>query len=125
MPAKFTNVVIDGANIGISVSHGTEVVFDGGRISAREIGYQEREPVSLFEHIALPKDTPPDALIDALSLLKSKGERSDEEKVNLIKTSKLKDYLQNSSNLSSTISNIIQLSASPSYLSVISWLRSL
>ncbi|WP_125855463.1 hypothetical protein [Pseudomonas sp. p99-361] len=124
MPAKFTNVFISGPNIGVSVPHGTDVVYDGGAINAREIGYQERDPVSLVKKLGLPEDTPPEALTAVLSALQSKKDISEEQKESIVKSSKLGAYLQNSANMATTISAIIQLSKHPALAQISSFFKS-
>jgi len=125
MVVKLRNVSVMGAQIGISVSKGTDVDFDGGFIQAIKCGIEERDEPSLMSMIGLPADTPPDALLLALMILRGRNNADRDESERILKTSKIGAYLRNCTDLSTVVSNLTNLANSPQGQQLIIWLQSL
>lgn len=125
MAIKLTDVDIIGFKTAISIPHDAELEYSGGKIMGTEFGIVQRDPPSFFATIGLPKDTPYDVLLTALMLLRDNPDAPMERKTELLETSKLGPYLQNSANAATTVTGLAALAGSPLGAQVITWLQNL
>ena len=72
-----------------------------------------RDGPSVLSHIGLPGNTPPEALIEALKALQAMGDKAPEAKAEILKTTGIAAFIENSANATTVISNLIQIAASP------------
>lgn len=125
MAIKLTNVDIIGFKTAVSIPHDAELEYNGGKILGTEFGIVQRDPPSFFAKIGLPKDTPNDALLMALMLLRANPDAPIERKTELLETSKLGPYLQNSANAATAVTGLATLANSPLGSQLITWLQGL
>lgn len=111
MALDLTNVHIEGCDIGISVPRGADVKFNGGALINCGKGIEERDPPSVLETLGLPRDTPPEVVVKALTILKGHTAAPPEQKIALLKRL-IVPFLQNASSATSIAVNLIDLSTS-------------
>ena len=78
-----------------------------------------RDRPSIISSIGLPDTTPPEILLEALKLLSSLQGESPEKKAQELKTSRLGSFINLSADATTTISNLISISTSPTAAQVI------
>ncbi|MDM9555959.1 MULTISPECIES: hypothetical protein [Pseudomonas] len=125
MAIKLTNVDIIGFKTAVSIPHGVELEYNGGKVMGTEFGIVQRDPPSFFAQIGLPKDTPYDVLLTALMLLRANPDAPIEKKTELLETSRLGPYLQNSANATTVVTGLAALAGSPLGAQLVTWLQGL
>lgn len=111
MALDLSNVYVKGCRTGISVSHGADVKLNGATLINCGKGIEERDPPSVLETLGLPRDTPPEVVVKALTILKGHSAAPPEQKIALLKRL-IVPFLQNASSATSIAVNLIELSTS-------------
>ncbi|MNJ64577.1 hypothetical protein D3C77_605360 [compost metagenome] len=125
MTIRLTDVNIVGFKTAISIPHDADLEYKGGYITGSDFGIVQRDPPSFLDQLGLPNDTPRDAVLIALMLLRDNQDTPLEKKAELLATSKLGPYLQNAANATAVVTSLVGLAGSPMGAQVIAWLKSL
>ncbi|MDD1977105.1 hypothetical protein [Pseudomonas tussilaginis] len=124
MKSTFHNLRVDNCGVGISMSSGGEGdVFINTQINHCDVAIEYRDPPSFLESIGLPPNTPSDAVIESLNILKAHEKSDNAHKMALIKRSRLGSFIEGSVNATSIIANLISISAQPQIAAIIASLK--
>lgn len=89
MAINISNIEVTGGDVGVSVGHGSHVNLDGYKATGTRVALEVRDPPSLLEQLGLPSDTPTQYVYEALEILKNSAGRSEAERVELVRRSRL------------------------------------
>lgn len=106
---RVKDAIVDGANIVFDVSHGSdvEIQVEGGTFQNFGKFFNERDALSLYQHLGLPTDTPP-ALVHELVQLLIQRSGTCEPVEDVVKSSRLWEYVGNAANSSSILQNLVE-----------------
>jgi len=103
-----------GGGTALSVPHGSdaEIKFTNNNLIDCINGIVERDKPSLLAGLGLPQDTPVEDVLEVIKALRSTPAASEEEKLEVIKASKLWTYLGRSANAVAVIQGLLGIAAS-------------
>ena len=116
----FENVHIEGFEKGITMPADAPASFDGLLIKGCKIAIELRDPPSLLEKIGLPKDTPPEFLLEAIKIIENSDSSSPKKVEDLLQRSKLFEWLGASANIATISTALFQLMQGDALSAVVS-----
>ncbi|AEJ11805.1 MULTISPECIES: hypothetical protein [Pseudomonas] len=113
MAVKFTNPTMINVGTAFEVSHGSTVDLevDGGEFRDVTKVFNERDPVSLYQYVGLPANTPREDVRELLlELIRQEG-NPDVSAEQVIKSSRLWGYIGHAEKAASMLERLLALAA--------------
>lgn len=111
MAIKFTNPVMRNVKIGFDVSGGSKVdlVVEGGDYQDVGTFFIERDPISLYQYVGLPAETPPELVKQLLQDLIKQQQSAESSPEQVVKTSRLWDLIKHADNAASMLQKFVSI----------------
>lgn len=109
MAIKFTNPVMRNVGIGFDVSGGSKVdlVVEGGDYQDVGTFFIERDPISLYQYVGLPAETPPELVKELLQALIKQQHSAEGSAEQVVKSSRLWDFIKHADSAASVLQKFV------------------